>query len=220
MRGRIRWTTRRAHSRAKPRLFTTIRWRATATPARISARSSARRILYLLPFGTRPALWRQRFAADGLADRRLADQRDRSGAVGTPVDLSTGQDAPGNRPDLLSSHQVSEEHHRHGSIRPRSPILPRLRVSVSNATTYTRLEPWAATRSIGPGYRVVNFSLQKNLHLTEKYTLELHGDAFNLFNTAEFTNPNSNLTGGNFGQIEGVQVYSNREIQLAARFTF
>ena len=67
---------------------------------------------------------------------------------------------------------------------------------------------------------MVNFSLQKNLHLLERYTLELHGDAFNLFNTAEFANPNSNLTGGNFGQIEGIQVYSNREIQLAARFTF
>ena len=40
---------------------------------------------------------------------------------------------------------------------------------------------------------MVNFSLQKNLHLTERYTLELHGDAFNLFNSAEFTNPNSNL---------------------------
>ena len=73
---------------------------------------------------------------------------------------------------------------------------------------------------LGPGYRVVNLSLQKNLHLAEKYMLELHGDAFNLFNTAEFTNPNSTVTGGNFGQIEGTQVYSNREIQLAARFTF
>jgi hypothetical protein len=50
--------------------------------------------------------------------------------------------------------------------------------------------------------------------------MELHGDAFNLFNSAEFTNPNSNVTGGNFGQVEGTQVYSNREIQLAARFTF
>jgi hypothetical protein len=56
----------------------------------------------------------------------------------------------------------------------------------------------------------------------------LHGDAFNIFNTAEFTNPNSSPNGnfgpgnygGNFGQIEGVQQYSNREIQLAARFTF
>jgi hypothetical protein len=92
--------------------------------------------------------------------------------------------------------------------------------SVSGATTYTRLGTLGRNQVYGPGYRVVNFSLQKNLHVAERYTLELHGDAFNLFNTAEFTNPNSNLTGGNFGQIEGTQVYSNREIQLAARFTF
>ena len=67
---------------------------------------------------------------------------------------------------------------------------------------------------------MVNFSVQKNLHITEGRTLELHGDAFNIFNTPEFTNPNSNLTGQNFGQVEGTEVYSNREIQLAARFTF
>jgi hypothetical protein len=72
----------------------------------------------------------------------------------------------------------------------------------------------------GPGYRAVNLSAQKNIHVTDRYTLELHGDAFNAFNSAEFVNPNSNMTGGNFGQVEGVQIYSNREIQLAARFTF
>jgi hypothetical protein len=67
---------------------------------------------------------------------------------------------------------------------------------------------------------VVNWSVQKNIHLTDKETLELHGDAFNLFNSAEFTNPDGNMSDGNFGLIESVQVYSNREIQLAARFTF
>ena len=92
--------------------------------------------------------------------------------------------------------------------------------SVSGATTYTRLGTLGRNQIYGPGYRSVNLSIQKNLHFTEKYTLELHGDAFNLFNTAEFTNPNSNLTGGNFGQVEGIEVDSWRQIQLAARLTF
>jgi hypothetical protein len=34
---------------------------------------------------------------------------------------------------------------------------------------------------------------QKNLHLTERVNLELHGDAFNVFNTPQFNNPGSNL---------------------------
>jgi hypothetical protein len=85
---------------------------------------------------------------------------------------------------------------------------------------YARLGTLGRNQIYGPAYRVVNFSAQKNLHLTERYTLELHGDAFNVFNTPQFTNPNSNLTGQNFGQVEGTEAYSNREIQLAARFTF
>jgi len=85
---------------------------------------------------------------------------------------------------------------------------------------YTRLGALGRDAIVGPVYRVVNFSVQKTLHLAEGYTLELHGDAFNLFNTPEFTNPNGSLTSGQFGQIEGTQVYSNREIQLAARFIF
>jgi hypothetical protein len=92
-------------------------------------------------------------------------------------------------------------------------------VSANGQTVYTRLGTLGRNRIYGPGYRVVNFSAQKNIHLAEGYTVELHGDAFNLFNSAEFTNPNSNLTGQNFGQVEGTEVYSNREIQLAARFT-
>jgi hypothetical protein len=50
--------------------------------------------------------------------------------------------------------------------------------------------------------------------------MELHGDAFNLFNTPEFTNPDGGLHDGNFAQIGGTQLYTNRQIQLAARFTF
>jgi hypothetical protein len=85
---------------------------------------------------------------------------------------------------------------------------------------YARLGTLGRNQVFGPGYRVVNWSMQKNIRITDKQILELHGDAFNVFNTPAFANPNSNLTGNNFGQIESVQQYTNREIQLAARFTF
>jgi hypothetical protein len=62
--------------------------------------------------------------------------------------------------------------------------------------------------------------MQKNIHLTDKYTLELHGDAFNLFNTPEFTNPDGGIHDGNFAEIGATQINTNRQIQLAARFTF
>src|SRR5580698_3367711 len=140
---------------------------------------------------------------------------------GTPTDLSTGQFAPGNRPDLIGSIAYPKSILGHWfSPASFSGNIPTVNSTLCNCTVYTRLGTLGRNQVFGPGYRTVNLSIQKNLHLAERYTLELHGDAFNLLNTAEFTNPNSNLSGSNFGQIEGTEVYSNREIQLAARFTF
>jgi Carboxypeptidase regulatory-like domain len=149
--------------------------------------------------------------------------------TGTPVDLSTGEFSPGNRPDLLRQVDYPKSILGHwfdpaAVAVPASngwtDTVPRVFSTACNCTVYTRLGTLGRNQIYGPGYRAVNFSVQKNLHLAEGYTLELHGDAFNVFNSAEFTNPNSNVTGSNFGQIEGTEVYSNREIQLAARFTF
>jgi hypothetical protein len=141
--------------------------------------------------------------------------------TGTPVDLSTGALAPGNRPDLVKPinypKSISGYWFNPASF---SADIPSVNSTACNCTVYTRLGTLGRNQVYGPGYRVVNLSVQKNLHLAENYTLELHGDAFNLLNTAEFTNPNYNMNGSNFGQIEGTEVYSNREIQLAARFTF
>jgi hypothetical protein len=177
-------------------------------------------MLYLMPFGrgqkylggvSRPVDW----VVGGWQTSLTAFVQG-----GTPVDLSTGHFAPGNRPDLIAPIRYSKSISGHW-FDPASFADPAFALgSVSNATTYTRLGTLGRNQVFGPGYRAVNLSLQKNVHITDKQTLELHGDAFNALNSAEFTNPNSNLTGGNFGQIEGVQVYSNREIQLAARFTF
>ncbi len=139
---------------------------------------------------------------------------------GTPVDLTTGQNQPGNRPDLIGSisypKSISRFWFNPAAFSANIPTI----TAPDGTKVYTRLGTLGRNQIFGPGYRVVNFSLQKNLHLMERYSLELHADAFNLFNTAEFANPNSNMNGANFGQIESTQVYSNRQIQLAARITF
>lgn len=148
---------------------------------------------------------------------------------GTPVDLSTGQGTPGNRPDIVgaisypkaSSGNAGAYWFNPGTAS--SPVFANPTTVYSAACTcnvYTRLGTLGRDQLFGPGYKRVDFSMMKSLHLTEGYTLELHGDAFNLFNTPAFTNPNGSMTSSQFGQIEGVELYSNREIQLAARFTF
>jgi hypothetical protein len=143
---------------------------------------------------------------------------------GTPVDLSTGEDAPGNRPDLVS--KISYPKSTGGNsgefwFDPNAFTNPPVVSSAAcNCTVYTRLGTLGRNQIFGPGFKAVNLSLQKTLRLAERYSLELHGDAFNLLNTPAFTNPNGSLTSSQFGQIEGTQVYTNRQIQLAARFVF
>lgn len=143
---------------------------------------------------------------------------------GLPVDLSTGEYAPGNRPDLVG--KISYPKATGGNageywFNPQAFANPPVVFSAAcNCTVYTRLGTLGRNQIYGPGFRTVNFSLQKTLALAERYALELHGDAFNLLNTPAFTNPNGSLTSSQFGQIEGTQVYTNRQIQLAARFTF
>jgi hypothetical protein len=148
---------------------------------------------------------------------------------GTPVDLSTGQANPGNRPDLVGPISYIKSTSGNPGVEwfspgtKTNPIFanpPTVYSAACACTVYTRLGTLGRDQIFGPGYRRADWSVQKNLHLAEGYTLELHGDAFNVTNTPAFTNPNGNMSSSQFGQIEGVQVYSNREIQLAARFTF
>jgi hypothetical protein len=48
--------------------------------------------------------------------------------------------------------------------------------------------------------------------------LELKGDAFNLFNHAEFQNPDTTITDSSFGQISNT--YDPRILQLALHLRF
>ncbi len=140
---------------------------------------------------------------------------------GQPFDLSTGATNSSNEPDeilpIQYSKSISGYWFNPASFSSNIPTS----TTPNHITVYTR--PGTAHRNqvYGPGQRVVNFSMQKNVHLTDRFNLELHGDAFNVFNTPQFTNPGSNVSDAQtFGKVTGVQAYSNRQIQLAARFVF
>ncbi len=85
---------------------------------------------------------------------------------------------------------------------------------------YTRVGTLARDQVYGPGNRVMNLGVQKNLHISEGRELELHGDAFNVFNTPNFANPNNGQgTPSTFGVITGLHG-PVRQLQLAARLAF
>jgi Carboxypeptidase regulatory-like domain len=72
----------------------------------------------------------------------------------------------------------------------------------------------------GPGLGTGDVSVFKYLSLTERVKTELRAEAFNVTNTPQFTNPASNVGDGNFGRISATRQYSERQLQMAVRFTF
>jgi hypothetical protein len=73
----------------------------------------------------------------------------------------------------------------------------------------------------GPGFFDLDASLFKVINFTERYNLEIRGEAFNLTNTGQFGNPGSSITSGNFGQVTGlVGSAGGRTLQLGLKFNF
>ena len=72
----------------------------------------------------------------------------------------------------------------------------------------------------GPGVAEGDVSLFKTLHFTDRLKTELRAEIYNLTNTPQFNNPDTNLANGTFGQITGTRQYSERQMQMAVRFLF
>ncbi|HEY2934059.1 MAG TPA: TonB-dependent receptor [Acidobacteriota bacterium] len=71
----------------------------------------------------------------------------------------------------------------------------------------------------GPGFWLVDFSVLKDFKISESRELQFRAEFFNVFNTVNFSNPNTNLESGNFGQITG-QNGDPRLIQFALKLYF
>ncbi|WP_242617697.1 TonB-dependent receptor [Edaphobacter modestus] len=81
--------------------------------------------------------------------------------------------------------------------------------------------------ALGPNEWQDDMALSKNLHLVEKYTLNLRAEAFNIFNRPQWGLPSANFSSASsFGTITSVLnsgttgTGTNRELQFAARLNF
>jgi hypothetical protein len=73
---------------------------------------------------------------------------------------------------------------------------------------------------IGPGVNTIDLSMHKNFTLTERFKLEFRAEAFNIANHPVYSNPNTDITAGNFGQITGTLQSSERQLQGVLRLFF
>jgi hypothetical protein len=85
---------------------------------------------------------------------------------------------------------------------------------------------WLAT--IGPYMESVRFhvhplldaSLFKSFQIHENYTFEIRGEAYNIANTPNFSNPSTSIGGTSFGSVASTQANDPRILQLTARINF
>ncbi len=70
----------------------------------------------------------------------------------------------------------------------------------------------------GPGLANVNFSVVKNTAFSERFTMQLRAEFFNLFNRDNFNLPDAFVGSPTFGQVTSAQ--SPRRVQLALKFLF
>jgi carboxypeptidase family protein/TonB-dependent receptor-like protein len=71
-----------------------------------------------------------------------------------------------------------------------------------------------------PAEPQLNIALEKNIHLTERYSMLIRGEAFNLTNTPIYGGPSTSFNDPRFGMIPTGQENFPRFIQLAAKFIF
>jgi hypothetical protein len=79
----------------------------------------------------------------------------------------------------------------------------------------------------GPGRTNLDIAMAKTTAITERLKFEFRVEAFNVFNHAEFANPDTNLDDATFGQITSntlgsgtTAVQTQRILQIAGRLTF
>jgi hypothetical protein len=72
----------------------------------------------------------------------------------------------------------------------------------------------------GPAFVNVDATIAKVILLPRRMRGEFRVDAFNLFNTPHFNNPNGTLGNASFGQITSVPDFSERMLRLGLRMTF
>jgi hypothetical protein len=70
-----------------------------------------------------------------------------------------------------------------------------------------------------PGIKTWDIGLFKEFPVTEGRRFQFRAEAFNLFNTPQFSAPNSQLGAPGFGQIVSTWL-NNRQLQLALKFLF
>lgn len=133
--------------------------------------------------------------------------------TGNPFGVSFSPNQAGwyaNRANVVNSEFYAKDQSIEGYLNPTAFAVP---------TPFT-FGTSARNMLIGPGQKIVDFSLLKSTAITERIRIEFRAEAFNLPNNVNFGNPAADLTApANFGKIRGTSVEA-RVIQFGLKILF
>jgi hypothetical protein len=146
--------------------------------------------------------------------------------TGFPIRIQSQADAelensfdfelPG-KPDLIAPfHTFDPRTHNGYGFDPTSFALP---AQTGTSTPLQLLGNAPRTLCCGPGISNFDFSVQKVTPIGETKRLEFRAEFFNIFNHAQFLNPDGNFTDGvDFGRVKRAR--DPRNVQFALKFAF
>ncbi|MBV9341106.1 MAG: TonB-dependent receptor [Acidobacteria bacterium] len=139
-------------------------------------------------------------------------------ATGLPITMSENDDN-----SLIGANAASVDVPNFSSGKVLADTNPRDGKSYFDTTLFTneQLGQFGNSRRRffhGPGLNNWDMTLAKVTRITESKELELRLEAFNLFNHAQFTNPNGEINSSSFGVVTGAR--APRIMQIGARFSF
>jgi hypothetical protein len=97
--------------------------------------------------------------------------------------------------------------------------------NTDNGTCIFAQQPNDAFGSVRPGslrqpsFQNIDMAVFKSFPFWHEHRVDFRADLFNLFNIADYGQPDSGVTDGNFGQITGT-VSSSRSVQLSLKYAF
>jgi hypothetical protein len=138
------------------------------------------------------------------------------------IDYNDDGDAANDRPALISGKlgelYANESLSRTQYLLPQTDALARLNTPSNVADPFAVI---ARNAFRAPRIAYYDLSLIKQFQITENMRLGFEANAFNLFNRANFSAPNANLTSALFGRITGSRIGTNpRQIQFGLKLNF
>jgi hypothetical protein len=150
---------------------------------------------------------------------------------GLPFDLKSANNGVTTRPDIVKSISQSTDINawfdRTAFVNP--PLhdftsgltLPAGSTCPSNdSCVFTRAGNAGRNIFTGPARKYLDLSIMKNFKIGERFNTQFRTEFFNFTNTPQFSQPNGDITSGDFGKVRSTLYQQERQIQFALKLSF